>query len=104
MRAPRGVGSAQQLAPQGSWFRGRRREAGRATGGTSRRSRDGIAAINYEDSQVTLFGPDSVIGRSIVVSKDKDDYGRGGYSDSRSTATPDAQSRAESSSLWDRRA
>jgi Cu-Zn family superoxide dismutase len=38
-----------------------------------------------EDSQVSLFGDYSVIGRSFVCHADPDDLGRGGFPDSKTT-------------------
>lgn len=38
----------------------------------------GVAKINLEDSQVKLIGPQSVIGRSIVVYQGPDDFGKVG--------------------------
>ncbi|ELU08058.1 hypothetical protein CAPTEDRAFT_181944 [Capitella teleta] len=40
---------------------------------------DGIAKINITDDQVTLTGPHSVIGRTMVVHADPDDLGLGGH-------------------------
>jgi len=37
----------------------------------------GVARIDMTDNLVTLVGPDSVIGRSLVVHSDADDLGRG---------------------------
>ncbi|KAI8323496.1 copper/zinc superoxide dismutase [Martensiomyces pterosporus] len=39
----------------------------------------GTAVFDTEDSQVTLFGAHSVIGRTIVVHADEDDLGKGGH-------------------------
>lgn len=35
---------------------------------------DGIARIDYVDTQLTLNGPHSIIGRSVIVHSDADDY------------------------------
>jgi Cu-Zn family superoxide dismutase len=45
----------------------------------------GIANVKMEDSMVKLFGPGSVIGRSIVVCAGADDGGRGGQENSTTT-------------------
>ncbi|VDK76493.1 unnamed protein product [Litomosoides sigmodontis] len=38
---------------------------------------DGIAHIDISDKQIQLMGPNSIIGRSIVVHADQDDLGKG---------------------------
>ncbi|KAL3993815.1 Superoxide dismutase [Cu-Zn] [Acanthocheilonema viteae] len=38
---------------------------------------DGTAHIDISDKQVQLLGPNSIIGRSIVVHADEDDLGKG---------------------------
>jgi len=45
----------------------------------------GEAAVNIQDSLVSLVGKFSVIGRSIVVHERADDLGRGGNPDSKKT-------------------
>ncbi|XP_015791617.1 superoxide dismutase [Cu-Zn] [Tetranychus urticae] len=45
----------------------------------------GKAAFDLSDSLVSLTGPLSVIGRSIVVHVDQDDLGRGGHELSKTT-------------------
>ncbi|PVU99591.1 hypothetical protein BB559_000577 [Furculomyces boomerangus] len=37
------------------------------------------AKLTITDSQVTLFGPTSVIGRTVVIHEDIDDFGLGGH-------------------------
>jgi len=39
----------------------------------------GKAAICITDAQVTLVGPQSVIGRTVVIHADVDDLGKGGH-------------------------
>ncbi|KAJ2006322.1 Superoxide dismutase [Cu-Zn] [Coemansia thaxteri] len=39
----------------------------------------GATIVDITDSQATLFGPYSVIGRTIVVHADEDDLGKGGH-------------------------
>merc|ERR1711874_529096 len=39
---------------------------------------DGVAVIDMEDSQVTLNGLNSVIGRGVVIHAGRDDMGKGG--------------------------
>ncbi|KAL5457271.1 hypothetical protein EMCRGX_G034518 [Ephydatia muelleri] len=45
----------------------------------------GEALVDIVDKQIPLTGPNSIVGRSIVVHADKDDYGRGGFDDSKTT-------------------
>ncbi|KAJ1938234.1 Superoxide dismutase [Cu-Zn] [Linderina macrospora] len=42
-------------------------------------SKSGEVVVKITDSQVTLFGEHSVIGRTIVVHADEDDLGQGGH-------------------------
>lgn len=44
--------------------------------------KEGNATYELVDSQITLYGINSVIGRSLVVHKSEDDLGRGGFPDS----------------------
>jgi hypothetical protein len=47
---------------------------------------DGKAAtFELVDTQLTLSGATSVVGRSVVVHADEDDLGRGGHADSKTT-------------------
>ncbi|CAN6295100.1 unnamed protein product [Urochloa humidicola] len=46
---------------------------------------DGVANINVTDSQIPLTGPNSIIGRAVVVHADPDDLGKGGHELSKST-------------------
>jgi Cu-Zn family superoxide dismutase len=48
----------------------------------------GVATIKIEDSMVKIFGPQSVIGRSIVIFAGADDSGRGGQEKSLTTGNP----------------
>ncbi|KAK0090577.1 hypothetical protein PV326_004085 [Microctonus aethiopoides] len=45
----------------------------------------GIAHINFEDKLITLSGPNSIIGRAVVVHSGEDDLGKGGHKDSLTT-------------------
>ncbi|CAL4922656.1 unnamed protein product [Urochloa decumbens] len=45
----------------------------------------GVANINVTDSQIPLTGPNSIIGRAVVVHADPDDLGKGGHELSKST-------------------
>ena len=45
----------------------------------------GVVAIKMDDSKVKIFGPHSVIGRSVVICAGADDEGRGGHENSVST-------------------
>merc|ERR1711872_816568 len=46
---------------------------------------DGVAKIDITDGQIPLSGPNSVIGRTVVIHADEDDLGRGGHDDSKTT-------------------
>mgnify|MGYP000933053082 FL=1 len=45
----------------------------------------GVAYAAMTDELISLFGENSVIGRSVVVHADQDDLGRGNYPDSKTT-------------------
>jgi Cu-Zn family superoxide dismutase len=45
----------------------------------------GEAAVEIKDRLITLTGPNSVIGRSLVVHEQEDDLGRGGHEFSKTT-------------------
>ncbi|KAG0468486.1 hypothetical protein HPP92_017814 [Vanilla planifolia] len=46
---------------------------------------DGTAKVDVTDSQIPLSGPNSIIGRAVVVHADPDDLGKGGHELSKST-------------------
>ncbi|OMO55314.1 hypothetical protein COLO4_36053 [Corchorus olitorius] len=46
---------------------------------------DGTASFSKTDSQIPLTGPNSIIGRAVVVHGDPDDLGKGGHELSKST-------------------
>jgi len=46
---------------------------------------DKCFVYEYMDPFVTLFGKDSILGRSVVIHEGVDDLGRGGFEDSRIT-------------------
>ncbi|GER50139.1 superoxide dismutase [Striga asiatica] len=46
---------------------------------------DGVADVKIADSQIPLTGPNSIIGRAVVVHADPDDLGKGGHELSKST-------------------
>eukprot|EP00736_Rhodelphis_marinus_P012718 Rmarinus@m.8541 len=48
-------------------------------------SEAGEAEGSFEDLQVKLIGPHSIIGRAVVVHADPDDLGKGNEEDSRTT-------------------
>ena len=45
----------------------------------------GNTFLALNDTQIKLFGEESVVGRSCVVHEDTDDLGRGGFPDSKTT-------------------
>ncbi|KAM6567650.1 hypothetical protein CsatA_026778 [Cannabis sativa] len=46
---------------------------------------DGVAEVSIKDWQIPLSGPDSILGRAVVVHADPDDLGKGGHELSKST-------------------
>jgi superoxide dismutase, Cu-Zn family len=46
---------------------------------------EGRASFELIDSKISLYGCNSIIGRSLVVHKDEDDLGRGNFEDSKTT-------------------
>lgn len=46
---------------------------------------DGVAKVDITDKVIQLTGPNSIIGRAIVVHADEDDLGKGGHDDSLTT-------------------
>ncbi|XP_078445197.1 superoxide dismutase [Cu-Zn]-like [Wolffia australiana] len=52
---------------------------------------DGNVEINICDDQIPLVGPNSIIGRAIVVHEDPDDLGRGGHELSKTTGNAGAR-------------
>uniref|UniRef100_A0A0A7CB02 Superoxide dismutase [Cu-Zn] n=1 Tax=Perinereis aibuhitensis TaxID=126650 RepID=A0A0A7CB02_PERAI len=46
---------------------------------------NGVAPINISDKVITLTGPDSIIGRTVVIHADVDDLGKGGHELSKTT-------------------
>ncbi|NP_001274724.1 uncharacterized protein LOC100200684 [Hydra vulgaris] len=51
----------------------------------------GNADVNIEDSQIPLDGPNSIIGRALVVHQNEDDLGLGGHKDSKTTGNAGAR-------------
>jgi superoxide dismutase, Cu-Zn family len=45
----------------------------------------GVARIDIHDAQISLLGPHSIVGRSVVVYAGEDDQGRGGHEHSLKT-------------------
>ena len=48
-------------------------------------SPDGVALISITDNIISLTGPYTILGRSVVVHADPDDFGKGTFSDSLKT-------------------
>ncbi|KAK9139462.1 hypothetical protein Scep_009143 [Stephania cephalantha] len=46
---------------------------------------DGTVNISISDSQIPLTGPNSIVGRAVVVHADPDDLGKGGHELSKTT-------------------
>ena len=51
----------------------------------------GVAKVDIKDSQISLSGPLSVVGRSLVVHEDPDDLGQGGHELSKTTGNAGAR-------------
>lgn len=54
-------------------------------------SGDGPTAVEICDNKITLFGENSIIGRTVVVHADPDDLGKGGHELSKSTGNAGAR-------------
>jgi len=52
---------------------------------------DGVAKIEVKDTQISLVGPLSVVGRTMVVHADPDDLGKGGHELSKTTGNAGAR-------------
>jgi len=52
---------------------------------------DGVAKIDVKDSQISLQGPLSILGRTLVVHADPDDLGKGGHELSKTTGNAGAR-------------
>jgi len=53
---------------------------------------NGVAKVNITDKLLTLSGPLSIIGRSVVVHADPDDLGKGGHELSKTTGNAGGRS------------
>ncbi|CAI0384791.1 unnamed protein product, partial [Linum tenue] len=51
----------------------------------------GVAEISIEDTQIPLAGPNSILGRAVVVHADPDDLGKGGHELSKATGNAGAR-------------
>ncbi|XP_013106323.1 superoxide dismutase [Cu-Zn] [Stomoxys calcitrans] len=54
-------------------------------------SGDGPTKVNITDSQISLFGANSILGRTVVVHADPDDLGKGGHELSKTTGNAGAR-------------
>ncbi|XP_034483284.1 superoxide dismutase [Cu-Zn]-like [Drosophila innubila] len=72
---------------------GARTDADRHLGdlGNISASGDGPTAIDICDCQITMFGRNSIIGRTVVVHADPDDLGQGGHELSKTTGNAGAR-------------
>ncbi|ALC44136.1 Sod [Drosophila busckii] len=52
---------------------------------------DGPTAVDICDCKITLFGANSIIGRTVVVHADPDDLGKGGHELSKTTGNAGAR-------------
>ncbi|XP_077302903.1 superoxide dismutase 1 [Arctopsyche grandis] len=52
---------------------------------------DGTTAVNINDSLISLQGDMSIIGRTLVVHADPDDFGKGGHELSKTTGNAGAR-------------
>ncbi|MCL7033533.1 hypothetical protein MKW94_014298, partial [Papaver nudicaule] len=52
---------------------------------------DGKVDLNISDKQIPLTGPNSIIGRAVVVHADPDDLGKGGHELSKTTGNAGAR-------------
>ncbi|KAK6360462.1 Superoxide dismutase [Cu-Zn] [Orbilia blumenaviensis] len=51
----------------------------------------GVAKGTITDSQVSLIGPNSILGRTVVIHSGTDDLGKGGHADSLTTGNAGAR-------------
>ncbi|CAD7005000.1 superoxide dismutase [Cu-Zn] [Ceratitis capitata] len=54
-------------------------------------SGDGATKVEISDKLITLFGENSIVGRTIVVHADPDDLGKGGHELSKTTGNAGAR-------------
>jgi len=52
---------------------------------------DGVSSFKFTDKLATLFGKDSIIGRTMVIHADEDDLGKGNNEDTKKTGNAGAR-------------
>ena len=60
--------------------------------GNVQSNEEGFVLLDFQDSLISLNGPNSIIGRAIVLHAGEDDLGKGGFNDSLTTGHAGARS------------